>query len=150
MKTYIVTDPCYLLNGENWEKYIQALQDSGQNAPACNSLLSGLLGTGAKADHTGYGDWGNILNCEEGEDRILREEFCSDAGMVCCCEFTPEIEAHIKERKLGHWCYAVFEAENPAVEISRKDPQWTMIKITDGDSVYSSLTRKEAALLELV
>ena len=150
MKKYIITDPGYIMSGENWEKYCQALEDSNQNAPACNALLSELLGVPAMADRTGYGDWGNVLNCEEGEDHVLREEFCADAGMVCCCEFTPEMEAVIKEKKIGRWCYAILEAETPVFEISRKDPCWTMVKVTDGDSVYSTLTRKEAALLELI
>lgn len=150
MKKYIITDPSYIMSGADWEKYCQALEDSNQNAPACNALLSELLRVPAMADRTGYGDWGNVLNCEEGEDHVLREEFCADAGMVCCCEFTPEMEAVIKEKKIGRWCYAILEAENPVFEISRKDPSWTMVKVTDGDSVYSTLTRKEAALLELI
>lgn len=150
MKAYIITDPSYIMSGANWEKYCQALEDSNQNAPACNALLSELLRVPAMADRTGYGDWGNVLNCEEGEDHVLREEFRAGAGMVCCCEFTPEMEAVIREKKIEHWCYAILEAENPVFEIIRKDPSWTMVKVTDGDSVYSTLTRKEAALLELI
>lgn len=153
MKTYIVTDPGYIMKPEKWEQYCDAMNEAinaGREISSCNGLLSELLGVPAKADHTGYGDWSNELLCQNGGGVIIQREFCADSGMVCVCEYTPEMEAVIREKKSGKWCYALFLAENPVIEISRKDPRWTMIKITDGDSVYSSLTRKEAALLELV
>lgn len=102
MKKYVITDPCYLMNRENQEKYFRALEEKGQNPAACNDLLSELLGTRAQAEHTGYGDWGNRLEYLAGDGCIISSEFCADSGMVCCCELTPELEAVLSRRRSEH------------------------------------------------
>ena len=151
MRTYIITDPSYIMSGANWEKYCQALEDSNQNAPACNALLSELLRVPAMADRTGYGDWGNVLNCEEGEDHVLREEFCADAGMVCCCEFTDGVR-----KKLEHCCRdseglaAVFESrgvEDVLFDTSRAD--WTVVHIRGAEGETSSAESPREAQMKL-
>ena len=86
---------------------------------------------------TGYGDWANSLACVKGPSRLVNDGcFCADAGMVCFCELTPQVERALRD--LGPGAYAEIEAENPVCEFDCADRDWTRIKITDGTSVYMS------------
>ena len=73
----------------------------------------------------------------KGPNRLKNDGcFCADAGMVCFCELTPQVERAL--RNLGPGAYAEIEAEDPVCEFDCTDRDWTRVKITDGASVYMS------------
>ena len=144
MKLYVITDPCFLLDEEERRIYSQAAlsyaRGPEESLSSCDALLSGLLGTEARAEKTGCGKWLNMLRCVHGPNNIhWIDHFRSESGMVSVSRFTPETDALLHRKKIPEGDYVLFEAENPAIEISRKDPSWTVIRITDGRSVYASL-----------
>lgn len=74
--TLIITDPCYLLTDEDWDKFGRKPYnyDNGQE------FLSTLnFGECIIAD-TGFGDWDNYIVADNG---LNLGTFCADAGMVC-------------------------------------------------------------------
>lgn len=81
--TLIITDPCYLMNDEDWDEWLE-LENAYTNP---NSLLEYLrskhnFGELIAAD-TGYGDWSNEVFESDTNETI--GEFTADAGMVIVC-----------------------------------------------------------------
>ena len=111
-----------------------------------NKVLSEYLGCQIFTSATGYGDWQNFIKADSGEDRILQDEFCADSGTVCFCEMTQEIEERLK--RYGSWAYAILECEDPKIEFDRTDPEWTVLKITDTNSVYTSIVMNPDRIAE--
>ena len=75
--TLIITDPCYLLREEDWNRFGDIFNyENGQD------FLSSLnFGECIIAD-TGYGDWSNeVTNLDK--DVRIGTGFTADAGMVC-------------------------------------------------------------------
>ena len=140
MKRYIITDPCYLINDDAaWRRYCALIfDDKGyMNVDNGAAFIAEQLGTTVPVAGTGYGDWANSLACVKGTNRLNNDGcFCADAGMVCFCELTPQVERALRD--LGPGAYAEIEAEDPVCEFDLADRDWTRIKITDGASVYMS------------
>ena len=140
MKRYVLTDPCYLINDDAaWRRYCDLIfDDKGyMNADNGAAFIAEQLGTTVQVAGTGYGDWTNSLACVKGPNRLMNDGyFCADAGMVCFCELTPQVERALRD--LGPGAYAEIEAENPVCEFDLTDRDWTRIKITDGNSIYMS------------
>ena len=59
---------------------------------------------------------------------------------------TQEIEDRLK--RYGSWAYAILECEDPKIEFDRTDPEWTVLKITDTNSVYSSIVMNPDRIAE--
>ena len=140
MKRYIITDPCYLINDDAaWRRYCALIFEDKGYFCADNgaAFIAEQLGTTVQVASTGYGDWTNSLACVKGTNRLVNDGcFCADAGMVCFCELTPQVERALRD--LGPGAYAEIEAEDPVCEFDLTDRGWTRIKITDGASVYMS------------
>ena len=143
MKKYVVTDPGYITKDDDvWEHFVKVINDEEMR----NKVLSDYLGCQIFTSATGYGDWQNFIKADSGEDRILQDEFCADSGMVCFCEMTQEIEERLK--RYGSWAYAILECEDPKIEFDRTDPEWTVLKITDTNSVYTSIVMNPDRIAE--
>ena len=141
MKKYIITDPCYLINDDAaWRRYCDLIFDDKGYFCADNgaAFIAEQLGAPVQVASTGYGDWTNSLDCVKGPNRLANDGyFCADAGLVCFCEVTPQVERALRD--LGPGAYAEIEAEGPVVcEFDCTNRDWTRIKITDGNSVYMS------------
>ena len=131
MKTkYIITDPCYLLSSNDWFNLfhdIDLCAGSGRNEfnTRIKHLLEKLTGATAWVEHTGYGDWSNVIfgNVFDG-----RSDFCADSATVCVCKYTSEFE----EINIVDWSAAIIEAEGEiTVEMDTSDPSWTVVSIKD-------------------
>ena len=73
----------------------------------------------------------------KGPNRLVNDGcFCADAGMVCFCELTPQVERALRDLDPG--AYAEIEAEDPVCEFDCSNRDWTRVRITDGTSVYMS------------
>lgn len=133
MKTYIVTDPCYIIPDPEWGRM------SERNK--WNENISNYLESVTKSDawcfDTGYGDWANVMSGDGVHED--HDEFTADAGMVCVCEYTDEIQRHIRHTELPDYCYALVDMEGSVdVQADRSDRHWTVITITNGEhSAYS-------------
>ena len=140
MKRYVLTDPCYLINDEfAWRRYCDLIfDDKGyMNADNGAAFIAEQLGAPVQVASTGYGDWANSLACVKGTNRLANDGyFCADAGLVCFCEITPQVERALRD--LGPGAYAEIEAEDPVCEFDCTNRDWTSVKITDGNSVYMS------------
>ena len=129
MKKYVLTDPCYLINDDAaWRRYCGLIFDEKgyMNVDNGAAFIAEQLGTTVQVASTG-----------KGPNRLKNDGcFCADAGMVCFCELTPQVERAL--RNLGPGAYAEIEAEDPVCEFDCTDRDWTRVKITDGASVYMS------------
>ena len=101
MKRYILTDPCYLINDEfAWRRYCDMIFDEKGYMSVDNgaAFIAEQLGTTVQVAGTGYGDWTNSLACVKGTNRLNNDGcFCADAGMVCFCELTPQVERALRD-----------------------------------------------------
>lgn len=129
--TYIVTDPCYILDGEIWGNICNQCKNEDFYNGTFNKLvadeLTKLTGSKAYASGTGFGDWSNTLIGKT----VNEGNFYADAGMVCVCKLDASLLAKYSMatlKELG----AVFEAEGEInVEFNTTVPDWTEIYITD-------------------
>lgn len=143
MKTYLVTDPCYIVPNDVWDKAIDKMWDSdGNEIPNgrenYEKVLSEYVGAEVKTSNTGYGDWINYLK----GNYVKSFEFCADAGEVCVVEATPIILEILKNKynytlNEQNTIIASFEVEDNAkvnVRFITKDPNWTIVCIDIEDS----------------
>lgn len=144
MTKYIITDPCYLLDDDTWQKCCNAAQlPSGEwNDDVFNAYvedaLKTLSGNKAWASSTGFGDWTNYIS---GMKNVLQPEFAADSGMVCVCEFNDKVEAamHIKYPTGLGKCAAFIECEGQVrVDFDTEDKNWTVVYITDETTTFHS------------
>lgn len=117
MKKYIITDPCYLLNDEEWDKCCELIKDQEWSdiidkkfSLQVREILDSITNHGfTYAASTIIGDWVNEIS----GNGVIQSEFCADAGMVCICEFTDTIKERVanhRGRELHESCYGLFEA----------------------------------------
>lgn len=131
---YVVTDPAYIAHDDEWCEWV----DSHFIHRKIESKLYALSNHKAWCCDTGYGDWTNYL---QGEN-VKRTQFCADTGLVCVCALTDEIEHRIQ--RVPDYCVAIFEAPDDIhVEMSRKDPRWTMVRVFHGDKEIVTSTNSE-------
>lgn len=135
---YIVTDPCYILPRETWDKCCEVFnkglspqEESDAFDEAVAKALTEFTGSKSYASATGYGDW---QNCLYGPG-VQKAGFFADTGMVCVCRLTPDVEKHLIKtygEKNPICGVAVFRAsENISVNMDRSDPSWTVVRIKD-------------------
>lgn len=142
MVTYIITDPCYIIDHKDWGKLCGNIDSSKKNwIDEFNNDVAKFLeeATGHKAwcSNTGFGDWANSIS---GPTVLPNHEvFGADSGSVCVLRYTKEIEDIITYRDLGNWCYALFEMnEDIDVKIDKTDPHWYVLTITDGEHTVTT------------
>ena len=75
--TLIITDPCYIMKDEDWDKYTSNL-----SIPLDEFLRSRYNFGEVIACGTGVGDWSNEI--VDSNENVLGR-FCADAGMVIVC-----------------------------------------------------------------
>jgi hypothetical protein len=129
--TYIVTDPCYILDSDTWSNICNQCKDEDFYNGTFNQLvadeLTKLTGSKAYVSQTGFGDWSNTLIGKVVNDG----NFCADAGMVCVCKLDSSLLTKYPMttlKELG----AIFEAEGEInVEFNTTVSDWTEIYITD-------------------
>ena len=120
-KTYIITDPSYILTQDEWFKCCKIL-DTNKNYSEVQEQfnlkvqmkLKDVSGdNNAWCNDTLIGDWTNSIH---GPD-IIQSEFAADAGMVCICEYTDEVQRRISTsvdgKPLPISCYGLFKANGP-------------------------------------
>ena len=80
--TLIITDPCYIMNDEDWEHFL-SLELTSKPIGLDNYLKQyHNFGEVIGAD-TGYGDWNNEVIDSKSNEAV--GEFTADAGMVIVC-----------------------------------------------------------------
>lgn len=152
---YIVTDPCYILPREQWEKCcevfkkgLNAQEESDAFDEAVAKALTEYTGSQSYASATGAGDWDNTLYGRN----VVSSNFYADAGMVCVCRLTPKIEKHLVEEygdKKPFSGMAIFTAsEDITVKMDTTDPQWTVVRITDNQTGETLCTMEPGELDE--
>lgn len=140
---FIVTDPCYLVHGENgkgtWTKFINAMNDNVEDA---EKILCDFLGVSfLKFDSTLYGDWENSIHFEKenDNDNIIDNMFYADSGMVCVTEYTQKME---QEGVIG----AIFECNGiKEVEFDDDNPRWMVVRIK---TINNSIIESEQEYIE--
>ena len=138
-KRYVITDPCYILPEDLWDK---CLSYADKTSKEDNTDWSGIFHTAVEmaltrftkasswADSTGFGDWNN---CIHGPCVHYTGGFCADSGMVCVCEYTDAVAERIKDI-IEKGCAALFDAEGPLkVNFNREDRDWTVVEIEDAE-----------------
>lgn len=152
---YTVTDPCYILPQEKWQECCQVFnkglnpkEESDAFDAAVAKALTEYTGSKSYAATTGYGDWSNILY----GNKVVKADFFADAGMVCVCRLTPEIEKHLVEEygdKKPFSGMAIFTAsEDITVNMDRTESQWTVVRITDNQTGETLCTSEPEDLEE--
>lgn len=141
MKKYVVTDPCYILSNEAWDECCKLLHEGTEaDFEAFNTAIAGeltkLSGANAWVADTGYGDWNNNI----WGPGVINNHFFADAGMVCVCMLTPEIEIKLDLGNQNHSSgVAIFETEGiESVDFDTSDSNWTVVKITTKEGVIES------------
>ena len=109
----------------------------GKDAELRQTNNTQVCGFSVAAD-TGFGDWANALYGDNYE-----KSFGADAGLVCVCKYTEQIDESLGLIYPG--CYAVFEAEGPLnVMFNFDDPGWTEVYIEDAaGNEWSTLPSEE-------
>lgn len=139
-KRYVITDPCYILPEDMWDKCIEHAEKVMQEdkcdwsdvfSTAVEAALTTFTNSNAWASDTGYGDWSNCLH---GPYVHYTGGFCADSGMVCICEYTEAVEERIKDMTIDNGCAALFDAEGPLkVNFNKDAPDWTVVEIEDAE-----------------
>ena len=146
--TYIITDPCYLIDNEKWQKCCKVFQDERYKDD--DELVQQILYANIKFElkkkskfafvsSTGYGDWANHLLGQGANGlQIISAGFCADAGMVCVVEAEKFIKNPIRH------CSAIFETdEKIKVEVDKTNPNWYVLQIyNDKGKLLAETERK--------
>lgn len=136
---YVVTDPGYLLDADDWDKFVDLLMDCKPVSDQIAFFKEHGITALAIAD-TGFGDWSNELyttGCYP--ISIKQSSFCADAGMVGVFEVNDEVQKKVDE--LPEFCCAIFETDlDITVDMDTLDPNWTVVKIKNGDNVIATST----------
>lgn len=133
---YIITDPCYILNNEQWGNACALMPfRDGEGWDAfygkIDEYLEQITGYKAWSTETGFGDWSNCI--DSGED-IEHSGFTADTGCVCVCRMPKPGKSEKLDDYLKNYphCVAIFSAsEEIDVTFSGKDRQWTVVRIVD-------------------
>jgi hypothetical protein len=116
---YIVTDPCYLIKREVWDKIGN---ETDWESPAFDRALEKELGESAVVSGTGFGDWDNELRGKG----VVQNPFSADSGMVA---FIP-VEGYTE--CIGNPSIAIIESDRPLrCHIGGKD--WKILRIFNED-----------------
>lgn len=130
-KKIVVTDPCYIMPSEDWNACCdeaQARRDEHKQEweeafdEIVSRKLTELSGHKAYATTTGFGDWDNY---------IAGQEFCADAGMVCVCYLTDEMQAKLNSYRNKNIAAFIEVEGDITVEFDYSRSDWTVVDIED-------------------
>ena len=136
-KDYVVTDPCYILPKDIWNKCIEVCEEYAKdsnwsdmfNKEVENALKEFTQGQ-AFVESTGFGDWDNQLL---GPNVKNDGGFTADAGMVCVCELTGAVHKALGNA-VEKESAAVFMAQGPInVQFDTSKSDWTIVNIEDSE-----------------
>lgn len=143
---YIVTDPCYLLPDNKWKECCEVFDKYPKDETyqrfdeEVTKALQEFSGDDkAMAIGTGYGDWSNLI---EGSniDKIIQPKFVADAGMVCICKLTSNVEKVLSEFIASQTCIAILKLEgNVKFTFNVENPNWTQLFIEDEKDTFHSM-----------
>lgn len=147
---YIITDPCYLIDNEKWQKCCKVFQDERYKDD--DELVQQILYANIKFElkkkskfafvsSTGYGDWVNHLLGQGANGlQIISAGFCADAGMVCVVEAENFMEL---TEKNSH-CFAIFETdEKIKVKVDKSNAEWYVVEIYNDKDKLIAHTERE-------
>lgn len=143
---YTVTDPCYLLDHERWQKCCEyAEQAAKQNdngnwdedifSSEVEKAIREISGGYVFACGTGFGDWTNsIYKSYDRNDsvRIITSGFGADAGMVCVVEMTDALNKYLREEYKDNSSDigAFFRTKERGVNVMTEgNDNWTVLRI---------------------
>ena len=139
MNEYVITDPCYILEGNKWDECINTTEakygkdyTEEQFIEVVNEVLKEFTGSQEVwSCDTGFGDWDNTL---EGP-HVGDADFTADSGTVCVCKYTNEVANALKD-KTRNGNAAVFKATGPiTVNFNRDRSDWTIVEIEEADGL---------------
>ena len=128
-KTIIITDPCYILNNEDWdelcEKYLGEESEEGDFEFNVAKKLQEISGDEkAVVGQTGFGDW---------ENEIDGQTFFADSGMVCVVEETDKLKKYMAEPLPFGGAARLKVPETAFYELSFLNSRWTKVIIWEED-----------------
>lgn len=140
MKTYIVTDPCYILTRDAWLKCCEVLQNkefTDEVEEAFNEKVKEQLQKVSDdvvwVSSTIIGDWSNSVH----GPNIIQAEFCADSGMVCIAEYTDAVKECVTHTEdgvpLSDLCYALFKGGDHLKVTPETSSGQLQLTITDGE-----------------
>lgn len=148
MKKYIVTDPCYILPDEIWQKVCHECHDEDFYDGTFDKKITEELNkfahtTDAVASTTGYGDWNNCMCCSN-SNKVLHADFFADSGMVCVVEYNDPVIIGLinneNEKLIEHGGAAIIETEGKVkINMNTDNDSWTVVKIKDDKDSFNSL-----------
>ena len=141
---YVITDPCYILDNEAWDRCCEIARSKDDWYDIFNNAvkdeLEKLSGKEAYACETGFGDWDNSIYGSS-YSKIEKLEFCADSGMVCVCALTNNVEESLKQKFPAGYngCVAVIDCEGEVeVKMDKRDKGWTVVNIKDNNDIFYS------------
>jgi len=109
----IITDPCYILTDEDYKK-----SNYGSNLHECGFTIYLVA-------NTGFGDWDNFIETENGQNL---GDFCADSGQVCVV-LKSEVEKYgSKLFTYADYCYATIKDFDGDIEIDTTCSAWTVVR----------------------
>ena len=134
MKRVVITDPCYLIDNEDWDRLIDECEAQHKKnwfdffGEKVATFLKDVSGDNlAVADKTGFGDWTNEI------DEV---EFGAESGMVCVVEYTRDLQKYLEKNNISiiPGLAALIPVDDKAVyEIDTNDPCWSVVRIKSGN-----------------
>lgn len=156
-KQYVITDPCYILSEEVWQKACkEEFNDAEDQYERFNNRITAELNTlagttDAVATDTGFGDWSNCMHCSN-DDKIVQSDFFADSGIVCVVEYNDKIKAALEANDNNHLVdedvggAALINTEgNVKITMNHDDPSWTVVEIEDEKDGFNSLVAEDDA-----
>lgn len=128
-KTYIITDPCYILPDAVWSECIKKAGENNKDwgdrfNEQVQTALSAFVGSKAWANSTLFGDWTNVMY----GPNVIQDRFCADSGMVSVCEYNDKVKEATKD--LPEHCFAIIEADNNIkVSFDESISDWCVVEI---------------------
>ena len=128
-KEIIITDPCYILPNEEWDKALNA----SDFPTKLTQVMHDFGYKDAVVDETGFGDWTNLMHSASPDAVVKQKEFCADSGMVCVTTLTPLVKKHLD---VAPYCYAVCEVPLDAeYTIDKSNPNWSVVLIHSPEKI---------------
>ena len=141
-KQYVITDPCYILDDEEWNDVCEQIDDMYMFENAIAKKLTALTNEPAEVAETKVGDWCNELNqnyMKMDDCDLIQSEFCADAGMVCACLLNDRVRNRLKDSNLNSYAIIEVDSKSDVKFIMDKSGSTTVVRIeVDGCEVFTS------------
>ena len=124
-KTILITDPCYVLKDEDWDKWQDVNDRRSEFKYLRDNVLYDIRTTcGLRnfiATDTGEGDWSNEIHDPNG--RTLGD-FCADSGMVAVFDYEEALAYNPEIAELGSHTRTILEGFTGTVSIMYDEYTW--------------------------